>query len=66
MGLMALLNLYAILRFAPISFRLLDDYISQRKKGLDPVLKAETVKDLDGVECWDGSEKIKEPKLKTI
>ncbi len=55
MGLMALLNLYAILKLGPIAFRLLNDYASQRKSGLDPILKVETVSDLDGVECWSGS-----------
>ncbi len=43
MGLMAILNLYAILKLGPIAFRLLEDYSDQRKQGLDPVLRAETV-----------------------
>ena len=69
MGLMALLNLYAILKLGPIAFRLLADYSDQRKQGLDPVLRAETVDDLNGVECWTGSEtalRKTEQKLKTI
>ena len=53
---MAILNLYAILELGPIAFRLLADYKAQRKEGLNPVLRAETVDDLDGVECWTGSE----------
>ncbi|OQY41245.1 MAG: sodium:alanine symporter family protein [Fusobacteriia bacterium 4572_74] len=69
MAFMAILNLYAILKLGPIAFRLLDDYTDQRKQGLDPVLRAETVDDLDGVECWTGSEtaiKKSGQKLKAI
>ena len=69
MGFMAILNLYAILKLGPIAFRLLGDYKDQRKQGLDPVLRAETVSDLDGVECWTGSEtalRKTEEKLKTV
>ncbi|MGB6128072.1 MAG: alanine/glycine:cation symporter family protein [Psychrilyobacter sp.] len=69
MGLMAILNLYAILKLGPVAFRLLEDYSAQRKQGLDPILRAETVADLDGVECWTGSKtalKKVEKKLKTV
>ena len=55
MAFMAILNLYAILKLGPIAFRLLADYRDQRKQGLNPVLRAETIDDLDGVECWTGS-----------
>ncbi|MFI5620434.1 alanine/glycine:cation symporter family protein [Streptomyces sp. NPDC051567] len=53
MGLMALVNLLAILPLAGIAFRLLDDYLAQRRAGLDPVFTRDRMPDLRGVQCWD-------------
>ena len=69
MAFMAILNLYAIVKLGPIAFRLLADYSDQRKQGLNPVLRPETVDDLDGVECWTGSKtalKKTEEEFKTV
>ncbi|GHF35031.1 alanine/glycine:cation symporter family protein [Streptomyces morookaense] len=53
MGLMALVNLLAILPLSAIAFRLLDDYVAQRRLGLDPVFTRDRLPDLVGVECWE-------------
>ena len=43
MGLMALVNIFAILLLGNIAFRVLDDYRAQKKQGKDPVFKASNV-----------------------
>ncbi|MFJ9342714.1 alanine/glycine:cation symporter family protein [Streptomyces sp. NPDC101733] len=53
MGFMALVNLAAILPLSAIAFRLLDDYLAQRRAGLDPVFTRDRMPDLKGVQCWD-------------
>ncbi|GCD43709.1 alanine/glycine:cation symporter family protein [Streptomyces paromomycinus] len=52
MGLMALINLLAVIPLSAIAFRLLDDYTAQRRSGLDPVFTRSRMPDLTGVECW--------------
>jgi len=37
----------------------LDDYIDQKKQGLDPVFVASKIKGLENVECWSGDGKKK-------
>ncbi|WP_236241375.1 sodium:alanine symporter family protein [Streptomyces sp. CC228A] len=53
MGLMALINLAAIVPLSVIAFRLMDDYQKQRRAGLDPVFTKDRMPDLVNVECWD-------------
>ncbi|WP_156725352.1 alanine/glycine:cation symporter family protein [Streptomyces apocyni] len=53
MGAMVLVNLIAILPLSVIAFRLLDDYMAQRRAGLDPVFTRDRVPGLKGVECWE-------------
>ncbi|MFJ7270734.1 alanine/glycine:cation symporter family protein [Streptomyces sp. NPDC099050] len=53
MGLMALINLAAIIPLSAIAFRLLDDYLAQRRAGLEPVFTRDRMPDLRGVQCWD-------------
>ncbi|MGK5496813.1 alanine/glycine:cation symporter family protein [Streptomyces sp. URMC 125] len=53
MGAMALVNLLAILPLSVIAFRLLDDYLAQRRDGLDPVFTRDRLPGLTGVECWE-------------
>lgn len=52
MALMALTNLIAIGILAPIAFKALDNYMIQRRQGLDPVFYADDIPGLKGVECW--------------
>ncbi len=60
MGLMALINIYAIIKLAPIANIVLKDYLAQKKAGLDPVFDANKVGLTEGTECWGG--KKVEPK----
>jgi AGCS family alanine or glycine:cation symporter len=62
MGLMVLVNLYAITRLSKIAKTLLKDYIAQKKQGLDPVFHADDVPDLPGreyIEAWTEEKKSK-------
>ena len=53
MGLMAILNLFAIAALGNIAFKVLQDFVKQRKKGLNPVFKASSIKELKNAECWE-------------
>ncbi|MET9852428.1 alanine/glycine:cation symporter family protein [Streptomyces sp. NPDC006450] len=53
MGFMALINLAAIIPLSAIAFRLLDDYLAQRRAGLEPLFTRDRMPDLKGVQCWD-------------
>lgn len=53
MGLMAILNITALIGLAHVVFEVAKDYGEQRKKGLNPVFRTENVKaDLSDVETW--------------
>ncbi|MBR2077655.1 MAG: alanine:cation symporter family protein, partial [Exiguobacterium sp.] len=56
MGLMALVNLYAIFRLAKVARAVLDDYLAQRREGEDPVFYVDSVENLPGreyIEAWE-------------
>ncbi|MGW0731278.1 alanine/glycine:cation symporter family protein [Streptomyces sp. NPDC002851] len=53
MGVMALVNLAAILPLSGIAFRLAEDFVAQRREGLDPVFTRDRMPDLRGVQCWE-------------
>ncbi len=59
MALMAITNLIAIGILAPIAFKALNDYMDQRRKGLDPVFYADSIPGLKGVESWPKREDVK-------
>ncbi|WP_432034753.1 alanine/glycine:cation symporter family protein [Streptomyces cucumeris] len=63
MGAMALVNLLAILPLSAIAFKLLDDYVAQRRAGLDPVFTRDRVPGLTGTECWEPTVSEKTPEL---
>ncbi|MCT4793890.1 alanine:cation symporter family protein, partial [Exiguobacterium artemiae] len=55
MGLMAIVNLYAIFRLSKIAKLALDDYLVQRKKGQDPRFHKNSIPNLPGqelLEAW--------------
>lgn len=53
MALMTVLNLISILMLAKYSFRLLDDYLAQRRAGRDPVFHKEQFHEIeDELEAW--------------
>ncbi|PEC51646.1 alanine/glycine:cation symporter family protein [Bacillus sp. AFS096315] len=62
MGLMVLVNLYAITRLAKVVKALLKDYVSQKKQGLDPVFSANKIDNLPGrdqLEAWVDEKDVK-------
>ncbi|WP_157052452.1 alanine/glycine:cation symporter family protein [Ornithinibacillus contaminans] len=52
MGIMALINLYAITKLYKVVHRALQDYRTQRKAGKDPVFTRDSLDDATGVEFW--------------
>lgn len=56
MGIMALINLVAIVMLGKIAFAALKDYKAQRKEGKDPVFYADSIPGIDGIECWETKE----------
>lgn len=62
MGLMAIVNLIAIVLLGKISFGALNDYIAQKKAGQDPVFYADSIENLKNIESWDYSPAKKQSK----
>lgn len=62
MGLMAIVNLIAIVLLGKISFSALNDYITQKKAGKDPVFYADSIEGLKNIESWDYSPAKKQSK----
>ncbi|WP_243387263.1 alanine/glycine:cation symporter family protein [Bacillus kexueae] len=52
MALMALTNLIAIGLLGKFAYKALQNYMEQRKQGLDPVFYADDIEGLKGVESW--------------
>ncbi|MBD8011596.1 alanine:cation symporter family protein [Microbacterium sp. Re1] len=53
MGIMAIVNLIAIALLSGVAFKLLRDYLDQRRAGLDPVFTRERMPELTGIQCWE-------------
>lgn len=54
MGLMAIINLFAIAKLSKFAFLALKDYTNQKNSGIkEPTFKASSIKDLKGTECWN-------------
>ncbi len=51
MGIMALVNIIAILLLGNIAIKVLKDYEKQRKEGKNPVFKAKEV-GIKNTQCW--------------
>jgi AGCS family alanine or glycine:cation symporter len=64
MGLMAILNIYAIIKLAPIAKIALDDYTKQKKEGKNPVFNPSALGIVKGVQCWKGKKSKVEVKNK--
>lgn len=52
MGIMALINLYAIFRLSSVAYDALKDYRRQRKEGKDPVFYQDHLPGVKGIEYW--------------
>ncbi len=57
MGIMAFINLIAILALWKIAKKVLDNYLTQRKAGKNPVFYADEIEGLDNTECWERDRK---------
>lgn len=55
MGVMAFINIIAIVLLGKWALRALDDYQQQRKAGLNPIFDASTIEGLPPTECWHES-----------
>jgi AGCS family alanine or glycine:cation symporter len=53
MGLMALLNMVALIMLRGVAFKVFDDYIKQLKDGKNPIFHKNIMPELKDVECWD-------------
>ncbi|GAA3763194.1 alanine/glycine:cation symporter family protein [Salinactinospora qingdaonensis] len=53
MGVMAVLNLVALIPLSGVALRLLDDYTRQRRQGRDPVFTRDRLAGVSGVRCWE-------------
>ncbi|MFF5996076.1 alanine/glycine:cation symporter family protein [Lysinibacillus sp. KU-BSD001] len=60
MGIMAIINLIAILLLWKVAKPVIDDYLIQRKQGKDPVFYKKNVPNIGDVECWTDDEGIEE------
>ncbi|MFI6578288.1 alanine/glycine:cation symporter family protein [Nocardiopsis sp. NPDC050513] len=56
MGVMAVINLIALIPLSEIAFRLLADYGRQYRNGLDPQFTLAKMPELRNVECWGDAE----------
>lgn len=53
MAIMAVINLIAIAFLGKFSFAALNDYMQQRKLGINPIFYASSIQGLKGIECWE-------------
>lgn len=58
MGLMAFVNLIAIVLLSPIIMRLIKDYSRQRKLGRDPVFTRDLLPDIKNIEVWENEQTV--------
>ena len=53
MGFLCLTNLYAVVRLCKYSFIALDDYVSQKNRGVEePVFNPDIMPDKEGIHAW--------------
>ncbi|WP_291259839.1 sodium:alanine symporter family protein [Fusobacterium sp.] len=53
MGIMAIINLFAISLIGSTAVKTLKDYEKQRVKGSDPKFKSSSIPELKNIECWE-------------
>jgi AGCS family alanine or glycine:cation symporter len=66
MGLMAVINLFAIMILGGVAYKVLEDYDGQLKKGLNPVFKASIIPGLKNADCWEDDRTREFEKNKTV
>lgn len=60
MGLMAILNLIAILLLGKVAFAALQDYHKQLKEGKNPDFTSDRIENLTNADCWDKGESTRQ------
>ncbi|MGM9986411.1 MAG: alanine/glycine:cation symporter family protein [Bacillaceae bacterium] len=60
MGIMTIINMYAILRLSPIVKAVLNDYMAQKKAGLNPQFYQDTIPGLTGIDAWPTQQETQE------
>lgn len=58
MGVMALINLIAILFLSKLAWKLMANYQEQKRRGLDPVFLAKDLPEVKGLEWWQSYEQV--------
>ncbi|MCF0230771.1 MAG: alanine:cation symporter family protein [Enterococcus sp.] len=53
MGIMCLINIPIIIYLGKYAFRAIDDYVKQKKQGLNPVFKSENIGLQGKTDCWE-------------
>ncbi|NLR46276.1 alanine/glycine:cation symporter family protein [Priestia megaterium] len=66
MGLMVLINLYAITRLSKVAKAVLKDYIAQKKQGKNPVFHADSISHLPGRETLDAWNEEEKPQKQVV
>ncbi|CAL8899927.1 amino-acid carrier protein AlsT [Kocuria varians] len=61
MAFMATLNLIALVMLAGVAAKVLQNYMEQRKAGVEPVFKTGDVPGLHGLDAWDGTDTVTLP-----
>ena len=57
-GLLAIMNIIAIIPLGGIAIKLLKNFNEQRRKDIDPVFHRDMLPELKNVEFWDGSDPV--------
>ena len=61
MAIMATLNLIALVMLAGVAAKVLQNYMEQRKAGVEPVFKAGDIPGIHGLSAWDGTDTVTLP-----
>lgn len=61
MAFMATLNLIALVMLAGVAAKVLQNYMEQRKAGVEPVFKTGDIPGLHGLSAWDGTDTVTLP-----
>ncbi|MDO4918104.1 sodium:alanine symporter family protein [Kocuria sp.] len=61
MAFMATLNLVALVMLAGVAAKVLQNYMDQRRAGVEPVFKAGDVPGIHGLAAWDGTDTVTLP-----
>ncbi|AKG03658.1 sodium:alanine symporter family protein [Salimicrobium jeotgali] len=62
MGIMALINLYAIFLLSKIAYAALKDYLNQRRQGKDPVFYQDHLPGVKGMDYWKRTDPVRNDK----